>query len=63
MIRATALAAAFLNAAVVQDPKQKNWVSRTVIDRAMHTNVGNVSERDVNLHLSHKTAKQLGIVK
>lgn len=63
MIRATTMAAAFANAVVAQDPKQKNWVSRTVIDRAMHTNVGNVKERDVNLRLSHKTAVKLGLCK
>ena len=63
MIRATNMAAAFANAIVKQDPKQTNWVSRAVIDRATHTNIGNVRERDVNLHLSRKTANKLGLVK
>jgi len=46
MIRATTMAAAFADAAI-KDKKQKHWVTRTVIDRAMHTNVGNVREVDL----------------
>ena len=61
MLRATTMAAAFVNAIVKQDPKQTHWVSRTVIDRAKYTNVGNVQERDVGLHLSNRTAKALGL--
>ena len=45
--RPTNMATAFVNAVVKQDPKQKNWISRAVADRALHTNVGNVVERDV----------------
>ena len=44
--RPTTMAAAFVQAVVKQDPKQKNWVSRAVADRALHTKVGNVVERD-----------------
>ena len=56
MIRATNMAAAFANAVVKQDPKgKKHWVARTVIERATHTNIGNVKERDIVLHVSHKT--------
>lgn len=45
--RPTTMAAAFVEAVVKQDPNQKNWISRAVADRALHTNVGNVVERDV----------------
>ena len=44
--RPTTMAAALVGAIIKQDPKQKNWISRTVADRALHTTVGNVIERD-----------------
>lgn len=59
-IRATNMGAAFVDAVVKTDPKQKNWVSRAVVDRAMHTNVGNVVERD-KIHVSYKTRVELGL--
>ena len=62
MQRATNMATAFVNAIAKQDPKQKNWISRTVADRALHTNIGNVNERD-HINLSRKTAMQLGLIK
>ena len=62
MIRVTNMATAFVNAIAKQDPKQKNWISRCVADRALHTNVGNVQERD-QINLSKKTAKALGFIK
>lgn len=49
--RPTNMAAAFVAAVVKQDPKQKNWISRCVADRALHTKVGNITERDtINLY-------------
>lgn len=44
--RPTNMADAFVRAIVKQDPKQKNWISRCVADRALHTQTGNVQERD-----------------
>ena len=58
--RATNMAAAFVNAVVKQDAKQKCWVSRAVVDRAMHTNIGDVVEAD-RISVSNKTAALLGI--
>lgn len=58
--RATNMGAAFVNAVVKQDPKQKNWVSRTVVDRALHTNVGNVTEFE-DRAAAHKTAVKAGL--
>lgn len=54
------MGAAFVNAVVKQDPKQKNWVSRTVVDRALHTNVGNVTEFE-DRAAAHKTAVKAGL--
>jgi hypothetical protein len=55
--RPTNMAAALVNAVVQQDPKQKNWISRAVADRALHTKVGNVVERD-NWNLTPRSEKQ-----
>ena len=60
MLRASSMGAAFVAAAVKTN--NKNWIQRAVVDRATHTSVGVVKERDVNLHLSRKTATQLGLI-
>ena len=52
--RPTTLAAALVGAIVKQDPAQKNWISRAVVDRATHTKVGNVVERDHWNLVGHK---------
>ena len=61
MLRATNMGAAFVNAAVKADQK-KSWVARAVVDRALHTTTGNVSERD-RLNVSHRTAVHCGLTK
>ncbi len=57
MLRATAFAAAFVNAAVVTG--DKNWVARAVKDRASFTGVGVVREPDVKVKVSYKTRQRI----
>lgn len=61
MLRATNMGAAFVNAAVKANQKT-SWVARAVVDRALHTKVGNVQEKD-KLHVSFKTASACGLTK
>lgn len=56
MNRATTLAAAFVNAAVAAGGiKSRSWVARNVADKAIHTAVGVVKEKDINVHCSART--------
>jgi len=57
MLRATAFAAAFVDAATKTN--KGHWVARAVIDRAQHTQVGVVREPDVKVHVSHKTKQRI----
>ena len=60
MERVTAIAAAFVNAAIKTGGKQApGWVARNVADKAMHTRVGVVKEKDVHVSCSQKTRKHI----
>ena len=55
MLRATAFAQAFVNAAqAAKEKKVDHWVARAVEDRAEHTTTGIVKEPDVRVRVSQK---------
>lgn len=59
--RPTSMAAAFIDAVVKTPKRDKNWIARTVCDRAEHTSRGVTKEKD-HFNVSFKTAKQVGLV-
>lgn len=59
--RPTSMAEALINAVVKTPKREKNWIARTVIDRAEHTNRGVTKEKD-HFNVSYRTAKQVGLV-
>ena len=60
MLRATAFAQAFVAAAATKGTKDPScWVSRQVADRAKHTSVGVVKEKDVAVRCTHATRNHI----
>ena len=62
MIRNTAFAEAFVNAAasaINQKGRKAPWMARTVVDRVTHTKTGVVREPDIAVKASFKARKEI----
>lgn len=60
MLRNTALALAFVDAAAVSlnsKGKHAPWTARRVAERVTHTHVGEIREQDISVNVSPKMAK------
>lgn len=62
MIRNTALALAFVDAAaasLIKSGKKAPWTARRVAERVEHSDIGTIRENDIDVHASYRTRQHI----